>query len=99
MTFKVFKKTGELRNIHGDWDGDDGYDVEIEIAEEKVHRDIAEMIYNDYILRAMPLDCEWEIDTLAVREQIEKVINELDCWDKATKLYFETLQEKYADEL
>lgn len=49
MTFKVFKKTGELRDHNGDWDGDEGYDFELEVAEEKVHRDIAEMLYNDYI--------------------------------------------------
>lgn len=97
MTFTIFKKTGEYIDSNGDWDGDEGYDIELEVAEEKVHRDIAEMLYNDYILCAMPLKTEYKINYIAVREQIEKMLNDMDCWDLAIKFYYEDLQDKYQE--
>lgn len=96
MTFTVFHKTGELRDAQGDWDCDEGYDVEIEIAEEKAHRDIAEMIYNDYIEPMAHNDANYYFDrTLDV---IVGMLDDLDCWDGATELYFEALREKYSEE-
>lgn len=96
MTFTIFHKTGELRDKNGDWDGDDGYDVEIEIAEEKLHRDIVEMIYNNYIEPMAHDDANYYFDrTLDV---IVGLIDDLDCWDKATKFYFDALKEKYQED-
>lgn len=95
MTFKVFHKTGELRDAHGEWDGDEGYDVEIEIAEEKVHRDIAEMILKDYIQPLLdqdivnydyPDNSERYLDMAT--HKIIKLLDDLDCWDSATELYY-----------
>lgn len=96
MTFKVFKKTGEFtREVNGEseWDGDDGYEVEMEIAEEKLHRDIAEMIYNDYIEPMSYDDANYYFDRTL--DTIVGLLDDLDCWDKATVLYFEALKEKY----
>lgn len=96
MTFTIFHKTGELRDTQGDWDGDDGYDVEIEIAEEKVHRDIAEMIYDDYIEPMAHDEANYYFDrTLDV---IIGMLDDLDCWESATRLYYDRLHEKYAEE-
>ena len=96
MTFTIFHKTGELHDTQGDWDGDDGYDVEIEIAEEKVHRDIAEMIYNDYIEPMAHDEANYYFDRTL--DMIVGMLDDLDCWDSATELYYDRLHEKYAEE-
>ena len=98
MTFTIFHKTGELRDTQGDWDGDDGYDVEIEIAEEKVHRDIAEMLYEDYIKGIEDNEVKNRLFGV-ILDRIEGLIGDLDCWDKAMELYFSKLHEKYSEEI
>lgn len=97
MTFTIFHKTGELRDTQGDWDGDDGYDVEIEIAEEKVHRDIAEMLYEDYIKGIEDNEVKNRLFGV-ILDRIEGLISDLDCWESATKLYYDRLHERYAEE-
>lgn len=96
MTFTAFHKIGELRDAQGDWDGDAGYDIEFEVAEEKVRRDIAEMIYNDYIEPMAHDDANHYFSTTL--DVIVGLLDDLDCWDKAMELYYEKLQEKYAEE-
>lgn len=98
MTFTIFHKTGELRDAHGEWDGDEGYDVEIEIAEEKVRRDIAEMLYEDYIKGIEDNEVKNRLFGV-ILDRIEGLIGDLDCWDKATELYFDALREKYSEEI
>ena len=36
MMFKVFHKTGELKDAQGNWDGDDGYEETAELSDDTV---------------------------------------------------------------
>ena len=59
MKFTVFIKTGERHFDHDgydDYDGDEGYDTDIEISNEELNSDIGEMIYETYIRDGLLMD-------------------------------------------
>lgn len=101
MTFSIFHKTGEMHFDHNgidDYDGDEGYYDDIEITDEQVHNDIAEMVYKAYIrdgllMKKVPSE---------VREQlidrVKLLLDDLDIWDKLEEDYRDELQEKYQEE-
>lgn len=76
-------------------------DIEIEIPDEEVHRDVIEMIYHDYFHEALvPLD-EFEYYANVVdriKLMIKSFIDDLDTWDEVIEMYYDLLQEKYEDE-
>ena len=47
MTFRYFKKTGELYDKHGEWDGDDGFEFEYDVDIDDIEKALFELV-NDY---------------------------------------------------
>ncbi len=86
MTFKIFKKTGELRDRQGDWDGDEGCEEEIEISKSDVEKALVGIIVSD-ASRETLTEREHNIASSIIKRVI--VDNGL----------FEELCENYADEL
>ena len=104
MKFTIFHKTSEIHFDHNgidDYDGDEGYYEDIEIADEEVHRDVVEMIYRDYFNETLsPLDKSEFYTTIIERTKlmIKLFIDDLDKWDKVIEMYHDELQEKYEAE-
>ena len=96
MTFKIFKKTGELRDRNDDWDGDEGYKVEIEVPDEKVHSDFTCIVYNAFF-KAIETQYTAQYREHYMR-RIKQLFNVLDCWDKVQEEFAEELQSKYEEE-
>lgn len=86
MTFKIFKKTGELKDHQGDWDGDEGYEEEIEISKSDVEKALVGIIVSD-ASRETLTEREHNIASSIIKRVI--VDNGL----------FEELCENYADQL
>lgn len=75
--------------------------IPIEIADEQVHRDVAEMIYRDYFHEAIaPLD-EFEYYANVVdriKLMIKSFIDDSDVWDEVVEMYHDELRDKYEEE-
>lgn len=76
-------------------------DIEIEIADEEVHRDVVEMIYRDYFHEALvPLD-EFEYYANVVdriKLMIKAFIDDFDMWDAIVETLYDELRDKYEEE-
>lgn len=104
MTFKVFIKTGERhfdRNGIDDYDGDEGYDKDVEVDAETVHNDVVELVYQDYFARdfaeLVEPESKYEMRR-RVKESIKYFIEAVEAWDAAIDLYYAELNNKYAEE-
>ena len=95
MTFKIFKKTGELRDRQGDWDGDEGYEEEIEISDEQVHNDVFNMICETYYMQFIKFGV---ITQKTMKHFARSIIEDNDLWDNLTENYRDDLCDKYSKE-
>lgn len=84
MTINRFVKTGEYRDSRGEWDGDDGYDEEVEIDDERVLDTLCEWIYADYF-KGCP-------DTVTA---IKKLVQECELEDVLMERWWDELKENY----
>lgn len=92
MTFKIFKKTGEYHDRNGDWDGDEGYYVEIEVPDEEVNNALQQIIFNCYFRCVFPYNEHYyDTNVERMKERIGDFIS--DCELE------ETMKEYFADEL
>lgn len=76
-------------------------DVDIEIANEEVHRDIVEMIYNDYFHEPLaPLDgLEFYANVVErTKLMIKLMLDDLDIWGAVEEMFHDELREKYEEE-
>ena len=48
VEFTYFKKTGEIRDKDGEWDGDDGFEFEYEVDDERLLDAICKLIDEQY---------------------------------------------------
>lgn len=48
VEFIYFKKTGEIRDEDGEWDGDDGFEFEYEVDDERLLDAICKLIDEQY---------------------------------------------------
>lgn len=76
-------------------------DIEIEVPDEEVNRDVVDMIYCDYFHEALvPLD-EFEYYANVVdriKLMIKSSIDDLDIWDEVVEMYYDLLRDKYEKE-
>ncbi len=97
MEFTIFKRTGPIfrRDIFGEmeYDGDKGYDTEIEIPDEEVHDDVEDMILNDYFRSIREPENREQL-----KGAIHKLLQDMDAHDKAVELYFDELRDKYEED-
>lgn len=101
MTFSIFHKTGEVHFDHNgidDYDGDEGYYDDIEIADEQVHSDIAEMVYKTYIRDGLLRKKVSEEVRQQMIDRLKLLFDDIGCWDKLEEDYKDELQEKYQKE-
>lgn len=103
MTFKIFHKTGELRDSQGDWDGDDGEYEEIELPDEKVNKALAEIIYDSYFKASIPyIEHSNDTNVARIQKQIAKLVSDCDLEEKMRECFADELNEwaqgEYADE-
>lgn len=92
MKFEIFKKTGELRDRQGDWDGDEGDEEEIEISDKEVRKALSEIIFGAYFQASLPyIEHSNDTNVARMKKDIVRLIS--DC------ALEETLQECFADEL
>ena len=94
MTFKIFKKTCELRDRNGDWDGDEGYEVEIEVPDEKIKNDLVAIVVDNYLPRMVS-----EREHKLICEVVGKIIDDYELVDKMKKDFFDELRAMYEEEL
>lgn len=76
-------------------------DIDIEIPDEEVHKDIVEMIYRDYFHEAIaPLDSLEFYATVVdrIKLMIKLMLDDLDCWDTVEKMFYDELRNKYEEE-
>lgn len=104
MTFEIFKKTGEIHFDHNgidDYDGDTGYDVNIEVGDKEVHDDVVTMIYDDCFKDSISEYCRvGYYGTLRdkTKEQIKLLLDNLEAWDSTVDMYKDELHDKYEEE-
>lgn len=65
-------------------------DIAIEIDDEEVHRDVEDMIINDYFIADLRAS-EREV----IKTVLHALMGDLDMYDKAIKVYFDELHDKY----
>lgn len=91
----------EGAGLHNEyWERDipcDDY-IDIEVADETVHNDIAEMVYKQYIRDGLLMDKV----PRAVREQlidrVKLLLDDLDIWEQLEQDYYDELCDKYEEQ-
>ena len=101
MKFSIFHKTGEIHFAHNgidDYDGDEGYYEDINGPDERVHNDIAEMVYSTYIRGGLIKDFESEEVRKEAVDRLKLLFDDIDAWDKLQKEFYDELKDKYTEE-
>ena len=95
-TFEYFKKTGEIRGRDGEWDGDEGFEFEYEVEDEKLLEAVVDLVYEDYFMKTELADrCEY---VFAVKKGIKKLINDYDNLDEYVEEYDDELKDYFEAE-
>lgn len=96
MTFTIFHKIGEYIDRNGDWDGDERYSIQIEVPDEKVYYDCAELIYARYIKAHLP-EISKKLENTVILG-IKHFLEDLDCLGIVADALMDELQDKYQEE-
>lgn len=95
-TFRYFKKTGEIRDRDGEWDGDEGYWFEYEVEDDELLEAVVDLVYEDYFSKINIADnCEY---VFAVKKGIKKLINDYDNLDEYVEEYDSELKDYFEKE-
>lgn len=94
MIFKIFKKTGEYKDLNGDWDGDEGYEVEIEVPDEEVNKALPQIIYDCYFKASTPyIEHSYEIIATKIKKNIARLISDCNLEEKMRECFADELNE------
>lgn len=94
MTFKIFDKTDELRDRHGDWDGDIGNETEIEMPDDQVEKALAEIIFNTYFGAHFPYsEHNHSTNTARMKKRIADFISDCDLKERLLECFADELNE------
>ena len=90
-----------LHNEYYDRDEDCDEYIDIEVDDVTVHRDVVEMIYQDYFAQDYAMLVEPESKDEARRcakASIKCMLDAFDAWDAAISIYSDELRKKYEEE-
>lgn len=94
MTFRIFKKTGEYTDSNGDWDGDAGEYIEIEVPDEEVNKALPQIIYDVYFKSSTPyIEHSYETISARIKKNISRFISDCDLEDAMRKCFADELNE------
>ena len=95
-TFEYFKKTGELRDMLGEWDGDEGFEFEYEVEDDELLDAVVDLVYEDYFMKTELADrCDYAV---AVKRGLKKFIEDNDNLDELVEDYEDELKEYFEEE-
>ncbi len=96
MTFTIFKKTGERHFELGgidDYDGDVGYEQEINVPDAQVKKTVEDLIITDYFR-----DIRERENSSQIANAVHKLMGDLDMYDAAIEIYGDELRRQYEEE-
>lgn len=95
-TFNYFKKTGEIFDRDGEWDGDEGYDFEYTVDEEDLLDAVSELLYDDFFTKTTMTDGSSYFR--CVSKGLKKLISDFGLLDMFADAYEEDLKEYFEEE-
>ncbi len=103
MTFTIFHKTGEQHDAQGEYDGDIGYEEEIEVHDDEVCSLVAGFMYNYFFKKNIKNYEKKEIElSFEIIKCIKNLISELEILDEVVAMCHDDLcdhiQAEYGDD-
>lgn len=95
MEFTIFRKTGEIRTVNG-WDGDEGYDVEVDVSDDKVREDVFKILCEEYRSHFLGFGA---LERAAMKHFARNIIEDNDLWGAIIDNHRVELRDKYEEEL
>ena len=86
MRFTYFKKTGEFRDKHGEWDGDDGFEFDYDVDRADLLDAVCDIVDMCYFGKTLDLT------------KFKKFVREFDLIDILAEEFRDDLHEYFEDE-
>ena len=86
MTFRYFKKTGEIRDRLGEWDGDEGFWFDYEVDDKKLLNAVCNLVDEYYF------ECKMNI------KNFKKFVRDFDMFDTLIEGFEDELNDYFEQE-
>ena len=96
-TFRYFKKTGELRDRLGEWDGDKGYWFEYEVDEENLQEAIVDLLFDVYFDKETT-DTFSVSQKVAIKEALKNLTDDNGNWEELYNDFEDDLKSMFEEE-
>ena len=97
MEFTYFKKTGELVDGFGGWDGDEGYEFAYEVEEHRLKRETVNIIFEEFFNKDM-MDVLTYNQKFKLKEGLQEFIETHCGWDYFFNEYRDDLKDEFEEE-
>ena len=92
-SFFYFRKTGIIRDINGEYDGDEGYWFEHQVDLEELKNAIVEIVFDSYFVEEEYGETQIEF----IKKSIYEFIEDNDFWKELSENYEQELKEYFED--